>query len=165
MKWYIIPVLAILTTACQAPQDSRALFDQYFEPYKDLIGGQRTNQRNQDLVDGMKLYRAGEYAEALVKLGAYSDRERDIAAPYLYMGICYMALGESYKAELQFDHLDNIQPNGFIDQSEWYTALCLLYSDQVDRCRADLQRIVAHEKHAYHKEANDLLADLDRNAL
>lgn len=141
------------------------MYNEYFQPYTDLIGGQGANARNQDLVDGMEHYRNGEYAEALEKIQAYSGRERDIAAPYMYMGICQMALGESYKAELHFDHLDNIVPNGFVDQSEWYSALCLLYSDQIERCKSDLENIVQHKKHTYHKEATALLADLDRNGL
>jgi len=64
-----------------------------------------------------------------------------------------------------FDHLDNIIPNGFIDQSQWYTALCLLWSGQNDRCRADLEKIVEKKQHAYLEKAGELLEAMDNNGL
>ena len=107
----------ILFAACGSKDDS-SLFDQYFEPYQDLISGQEVNAVNKDQMDGMRSYSAKDYGLAIEQLSAFSKKQPDIASPYMYMGISEMAQGNSFKAELLFDHLDNIVPNNFIDQSQ-----------------------------------------------
>ena len=162
-KLLIIPIIALLS-AC-GKQDSRALYSDFYEPYMDLIGTQERTDQNAELVDAMVHYNAGEYAEALALLQIYTKKYRNLASSYMYMGICHMEMGESYKAELQFDLLDNIVPNGFLDQSEWYSALCLLYSEQLPRCREAMALISKQKKHAYKHRAAELLRAMDRNGL
>ena len=160
MRLTLAAFTVIFLFAC-SPSDNSSLFDQYFEPYMDLISGQEVNDVNKDLMNGMRSYSAKEYENALEQLGTFSEKYPDHASPYFYMGICQMALGNSYKAELMFDHLDNIVPNNFIDQSQWYSTLCLLQSDQIERCKEDLNVIIAKGSHAYSSEAEALLADLE----
>jgi len=148
-----------LFAACGTKDDS-SLFDQYFEPYQDLISGQEVNELNKDLVGGMRSYSAKDYGNAIKQLSTFSEKYPDLASPYLYMGISQLAQGNSFKAELQFDHIDNIVPNNFIDQSQWYSALCLLQSGQIDRCKEDLNTIISKSSHAYHSEAEALFSEL-----
>lgn len=162
------PTLAVLAgiflIACGTSNDP-SLFDKYFEPYQDLVSGQQANEVNKALLEGMRAYSTKEYSEAIQQLSTYSKKYPDLASPYLYMGISEMAQGNSFKAELLFDHLDNIVPNNFIDQSQWYSALCLLQSGQIDRCKEDLNVIIAKGSHAYHSKAAALLSDLNQNGL
>ena len=153
---------ALLVSSC-TPSEKGSLFDKYFEPYTDLVSGQQLTDRNSALLDGMKAYGKGEYQNAIDLLSQYSSREPDIASPYFYMGICYLALDKPFDAELMFDHLDRIVPNNFKDQSEWYIALCLLNSGQNDRCLDQLVTILDHRAHAYSQEAEDLKEDLESN--
>jgi len=164
MKNGLIISACLLLFAC-AKQNHKELFNTFFEPYIDLVSGQDPNQRIQPFLDGMSLYNAGEFEKAISAIEVYSTANPDMAAPYFYMGICYMAIGKSAKGELMFDHLDNIEPNNFIDQSEWYTALCLLWSGQKDRCRVDLEKILSQNTHAYHGKATELLEAMDGNGI
>ena len=158
-------VLIVILASCKGPVSREDLFNSYFEPYLDLVSGQQVNERNVTLLDGMKAYSIGEYEEAIRNLNQFSSKEPDIAAPYMYMGVSYLALNKPFEAELMFDHLDNLQPNNFIDQSQWYTALCLLRSDQIDRCKEHLNTISTRPKHTYKQQAKELLADLDANGI
>lgn len=131
-----------------------------FEPYEDLISGQSRTSANAEYVDAMALYSKKEFAAAIEGLEGYLQRRGAAKSAHLYLACCYLAAGKPYDAELQIDMLENSNITDFRDQCEWYTVLCWLCSDQLDRARDGANAIANGGRHTYTVQAKELAAVL-----
>ena len=166
MKWTLSPLrrsaqlltLALLLGSCQ--QDAKTLCTTYFEPYPDMISDRNVNQANSRYVDAMNAYKAGDHAVAISGLESYLTIPTRDVAPRLYLACSYLAIGEPYKAELQLDMIENSPVKDFSDQVDWYNAMCLLCSGQLERAKEQAEWIAAKPHHTYRGNARSLAADL-----
>lgn len=144
----------LLVAGCDSGSDDPCA--RWFEPYPDLVTGRVRSGANASLLDGMALYGKKDYAGAVVELQAHARaRPDDADAAWFYSAQCYLALGRPYDAELQLDFLERWHGKTFRDETEWYSALCLLCSGQNDRARAALEAIAARPKHTYGERARE----------
>lgn len=153
--------LLLLLAACGDPGTSGAICERTFEPYPDLISGRTRTKANATYLDAMALYAKGDYAGAKEGLKTFLAEQRDDQSAYIYLACCHLALDEPYEAELQLDHLERSNTLQFDDQIDWYTVVCWVCGDQLDRARAGAVRISGSKAHTYSKEAAALLEGLD----
>ncbi|MBX2979314.1 MAG: hypothetical protein KF905_08475 [Flavobacteriales bacterium] len=133
----------------------------FFEPYPDLISGRVVVAVHEPFLDGMALYREGEYQQALDLIRPYSFMKAANKASHLYVANCYLALGQPYDAELHLDHLRNTNLKDYADPVQWYTVICWLCSGQNDRALTGARGIATGRRHTYQKEAKDLVKALE----
>lgn len=160
-KSFAFPVLLCAFWAC-GPTDERTLCERNFEPYPDLISGRVGNQGNAPFLEGMSHYAAKDYPGAVDKLKTYLQKPDASPSAHLYLACSYIAIGQPYDAELEIDHLENSNLEGFEDQCEWYTVLCWLCSDQRDRALEGAKTIADAQRHTYKNEAKRLAEELNR---
>ncbi|MFN6117566.1 MAG: tetratricopeptide repeat protein [Flavobacteriales bacterium] len=134
--------------------------DRFFEPYPDLITGRVRTAKSAEYLDAMAHYREGRYAEAAPLLRSYLNARDAHDGAHLYLACCLLATGEPFEAELELDHLERSHLKDFRDQTEWYTVICWLCSDQRDRALEGAQGIAAKPRHTYAKEAEALVKAL-----
>lgn len=158
-------VLATAGTGCTNGTGNEALCESTFGPYPDLITGRVINERHISLLDGMEAYTKGDYPKAVELLSAYTGIPGFNKAAYLYLAVSYLAIGKPFEAELQLDHLENTQISQYyVDQTEWYTVVCWLCSDQTPRALDGARKIAEGRRHTYKAEAATLVAKLAKNA-
>ena len=146
--------LLIFLAACGNNGGSADPCDRFFEPYSALV---HTNDPvHQKFSDGMVLYAEGHYRQAAELLAEYTAMRGYKKQAHLYLAMCLIATDRPFEAELQLDHLENSNISGFSDQTEWYTLICWVCSDQQDRALAEAERIAARPRHTYKKEAAQL---------
>ena len=137
------------------------LCHRFFHPYPDLISQRLRTGQNKDLVDAMRLYSQGKFEEAVEGLQAFAhDHPQEADAAWFYSANCYLALGRPYDAELQLDFVENWPGRTYSDETEWYSALCLLCSSQFDRARVAAHNIAIQQRHTYREQATTLEKDL-----
>src|SRR5688572_4304382 len=154
-------VMLLMHSCDQA--EKKDLCDRYFEPYPDLISTRLSaDPMDTAYVNAMRHYSAGEFDRAANGLSGYIQQRGFEKSAHLYLGMCLLAMDLPYDAELQFDHLENSRVKDFRDQTEWYTLLCWVCSEQNARAHTEARRIAAAEHHTYKKAATQLADDLDR---
>ncbi len=163
MVWYLTAVLAA-GAGCTTGNGENDLCSNIFEPYPDLITGRVIQARHQALLDGMEAYSRGDHEEAAALLARYVEQDQYNKAAHLYLANSLLVLGKPFDAELQLDHLEHSNLQGYEDQTDWYTVVCWVCSGQLDRARSGAQKIAKGRKHTYTGEATELLAQLDKMA-
>lgn len=154
-------LLAMAGTGCTNGSGDEALCESSFNPYPDLITGRVISNRHLALLDGMEAYRNGHYKEAAEQLNTYTGTKGFNKAAHLYLAISHIALGEPFEAERHLDYLENSpMREAYRDQTEWYTVVCWLCSDQTDRALTGARKIAEGGKHTYKREAQRLVAKL-----
>ncbi|MBK8500395.1 MAG: hypothetical protein IPL52_16640 [Flavobacteriales bacterium] len=148
-------------TACESANSDASTCQRHFVPYQDLISGQARNARNGAYLDAMAHYSAGEFAAAATGLESYLEQRGAARSANIYLACSYLALGRPYDAELRIDRLENSHEQNFADQCAWYTVLCWLCSDQIERARTGAQSIAQAPRHTYKAEAKRLLDELN----
>ena len=150
----------IFLAACGGNDGGGDPCDRYFEPYPALV---HTNDPvHQKFSDAMALYNEGQYRQAADLLAEYTAMRGSKKQAHLYLAMCLIATDRPFEAELQLDHLENSNISGFSDQTEWYTLICWVCSDQQDRALAEAERIAARPRHTYKKEAAQLAEALKK---
>lgn len=163
LGWFAAALVA-LSTGCDAGNGSGDLCSSTFEPYPDIITGRVIREVHRPFLDGMEAYSRGDHADAAALLERYLDQPQYNKAAHLYLANSLLVLGKPYDAELQLDRLENSNMRDYVDQTDWYTVVCWVCSDQLDRARAGAEKIVKGRRHTYTKEAKELLSKLEKSA-
>jgi hypothetical protein len=156
----LFPSVLVLLIASCGGKGSIDLCRDTFTPYPDLVTGRVVQERHRRLLDGMEHYAKGRYDQAIETMKEYSFDRGSNKAAHLYLAMSYLAIGKPFDAELHLDHLRNSNLEGFSDQVEWYTVVCWLCSDQLERARDGALRI-AGKRHTYQREAAKLAKALE----
>ncbi len=150
---------------CGGEAEEGDLCTRFFRPYPDLVTGRLIMDRQKELLSGMEHYSAGRYEEAVADLESYVSARGTKKYTYLYLANSYLALGKPYEAELKLDHLENSNiADGYRDQTEWYTVLCWLCSDQHDRALKGAREIADGRRHTFQREAKQLVEALSKGS-
>ena len=147
LRW-ILPIAAsillLLTFWIVDPfeEDNKAVFNEYFKPFPDLISVRNTNDNLLD--QGMKLYVAGKYEQAIGFLGQKADSGDNEVHRRFYLGICYLATDRSKEAIQVFSELQGVD-HVYTQQVRWYLGLSHWQSGNIDEAKRVLQQIQAGE--------------------
>lgn len=161
MKAGWLMVLVFVLAACNNEKDADAC-KTFFRPYPDLFANTERSPRNAALLDAMAKYRTGDYANAEHMLKAYLGQpdHKDIAL--IYLASAQLAQGRPFDAELQLDHLEKSNLKDIREETEWYTLLCWVCSEQHDRAVEEARRMAGLARHTHQRDAQELLNKLEQ---
>lgn len=159
-----IPFLFLTTLflgfwSCATPTVEGDLCQRIFTPYPDLNPNRIPNRYNALFIEGMAAYNSKDYTGAVESLKAFVRKSNNDRSAQLYLACSYLALNKPYDAELALDHVENGNLGQYRDEAEWYTVVCWVCSDQLDRARIGAKKI-AERSHTYQQQAADLLREL-----
>src|SRR4030095_7310241 len=99
-----IPASLLVITALACNTGDGDICHRFFHPYPDLISERLRTSENEQLVDAMKRYARGSYAQDVDVFQACAhDHPQEADVAWFYSANCYLALGRPYDAELQLD--------------------------------------------------------------
>lgn len=156
MRWLI---LLFLVSGCGTVDTT--LCKQFYKPYPDFVGQRQRTRQNAPFIDAMALYNQGDLARASVELRKVIDQEPQNYAARMYLVSALLGTGEPYKAEMHLDFLERQGGAGFMDQVDWYNALCWLCSGQYERAMRQAMKIDQARSHTYKAEAHELVVLLN----
>jgi len=125
-----------------------------------MVSGRVRTSLNGTYLDAMAKYAQEDYAGARDGLKQYLQDKGFEKNAHIYLACAYLATGEPFEAELQLDHLEHASTMQFKDQTEWYTVVCWLCSDQKDRALEGAEKIASAKAHSYKAEAEQLVKAL-----
>ncbi len=135
-----------------------ALFGEVFEPYPNIVMPleRGTVSDSGTLALAYRAYEAGSFDKALILFEQYEPKE---ASLHFYLGVCYLAKGESLKARQNFEYPGLDHDTQFAEQAEWYEAISFLLDKDKVHSTEILER-VASRGNAYSEKAGQLLLKL-----
>jgi len=129
---------------------------EFFEPYPDVISDRPRTSENANLLDAMAAYSDHEFATAAELLVKELKSAQNLEQIRMYLASCYLGAGRPFDAELQLDFVENADRQNYAEAAEWYTVLCWLCSDQLDRALEGARLIAGKERHTFKQEAAEL---------
>lgn len=135
------------------------LFLAYFQPYDDVVSV-RSNQSNY-FEQGMNAYNEQSYDKAIEFLKLVKPENPQKNAAELYLGISYLAIGETENAATIFKPMSEDGTGLFKEIAEWNLALTYLKKREELLLNETLQNIITQKEHIYKQQAEDLKRDLD----
>lgn len=110
---------------------------------------------DQPVMQGMQFYELQDYSTALDMFSKVPDN----IMGRLYSGLSHIELCEFDKAIEDFKFVINHNDNLFIDQAEWYLALCYLKTNKTKEATKYFEKI-AGDRGFFKTKAQKLLTDL-----
>lgn len=136
------------------------IFNMYYQSYEanGIVRSASTNI-DQDLSDALALYNDKKYNDALVLFNQILDKDYSNISVHLYAGISNMESFSYKKAIESFQLIIDHQNNLYVEQAEWYMAICYLKMYQNDVAKSMFEKI-AYEDSSYQEQAKDILKKL-----
>jgi tetratricopeptide (TPR) repeat protein len=135
-----------------------AAVDQIPSYIPGLIRGGETNPALIKFQEGMTLYSAGKYADALAPLKQAEglDSLQSLPIPF-YLGIAYLVSGDPQEAIAQFSKVP--RENAYSEEAHWYLSKAYLKSRNFSSARTELQTV--ESLHGAHSAAaHDILQQI-----
>ena len=131
--------------------NERELYSQFFRPY-EATGIFRSNDSDLDSKISIALhkYNQAEYTEAVGLFEEILKTDASNPVGNFYQGMAYQELGQFDNAIGSYNQVIKERNNLFIEQAQWYAALCYLQNDNRRKAFKQFQRIA--ENNGYYSE-------------
>lgn len=138
--------------------NAEKLYRQVYHPY-EATGLFRSATVANPAINGIDLYNAHRYDEAIVQFSSVLNDNCDHPMSNFFTGLCYMEKNEFDKAIGSFQNVIDEKDNLFIEQAQWYMALSYMGANKEKDAYELLNRIVGNSGY-YRRNAKELLKKL-----
>lgn len=154
----VLIVAAILWWPTADGNKSLALFDEAFEPYPNIVMPveRGVSRDSTGLASSFREYESGNYGAAIRLFESEPTKDGSV---YFFLGISYLALGESQAARLNLEKASQEADRSFDEQIQWYEALSYLRAKDRGNAIKSLEIIIKGDN-SYTEKANNLLMKL-----
>lgn len=162
-KWVGIAASIVLIIAAYfvfftGQTDPQQLYAQYYQPYPNIVApAQRSDDNTAN--QGLSLYEAGNYTEALKFFNQQISEGKDDAYLLFYAGIASLNTNAEASAIEYFEKVVNRQDATFASPAQWYLGLTYLKLEQKRDAVQIFEEIKASEND-YSQRASDVLENL-----
>ncbi|WP_372773373.1 tol-pal system YbgF family protein [Mangrovibacterium sp.] len=127
------------------------VYSEFFRPY-EATGIFRSNDSSLDSKVSLALhkYNQSEYSEAVQLFDDILKTDATNPVGNFYRGMAYMELEQYDEAIISYNQVIRAQNNLFVEQAEWYGALCYLRNENKRKAYKQFQRIA--ENNGYYSE-------------
>lgn len=151
----LISITSLISRNKTATQQE--LYTEYFRPY-EATGIFRSNNSNLDCSLSLALheYNEANYGKAVQLFQNVLKNDQNNPVGNFYQAMALQELGQYELAITAYEQVIKAKNNLFIQQAEWYSALCLLQNDNRRKAYKQFQRI-AEDKGYYSEKASAIL--------
>jgi tetratricopeptide (TPR) repeat protein len=120
--------------------------------------GQRSLQTstNEDFIQGLEYYNISDFKNAAFHFSKVVESNPKDMAATLLNGISNYQENQFHEAKLSFGKVIDDNKNLYIDQAQWYLALCYLKTEEKEKA-VQLLGIIREEKGFYARDAKNIL--------
>jgi tetratricopeptide (TPR) repeat protein len=155
----LVAIGFLLSNFINPVQTAEELFDQHYEPYIVPTNYRSAAEINIVFHKALVEYGNQDYQKALQlfeKVLVEDESRMDVT---LLTGISNLEIENYYKANNSFQKVINHNDNLFIEQAEWYLALCYLKTGEQEKAHLQFGKIIT-DNSLYKEEAEDILNKL-----
>lgn len=143
------------------PSFNERLYSAYYKPYDASTIVRSGNSENTDnFSKAMQMYADGNYSNAYDLLKVVSCSDSNYMPALFFAGISAMELNQFENAETSFSIIIKANTSLYVENAEWYLALCYLKSKNKIQAKATLAKIVARNGY-YKPDAEKLIHELN----
>lgn len=133
-------------------------YDKYFE--STSWASERSVSSSIDIIQQAQMhFQKNEFQETIDLLNIATVKAEEQFVPQFYKGLSYQNLDKYAKAALEYSKVINQGNNMFIEEAEWYKALCYLKMNKTNEAKKELLAVVNRKGH-YEKDAKAILRRL-----
>ena len=155
----MIAIGFLLTNSINPVQTAEVLFDQYYEPYVIPTNYRSVTDINNIFHKALVEYKKQDYQKALQLFEIVLIKDEFRMDVTLLTGISNLEIENYNKANNSFQKVINHNDNLFIEQAEWYLALCFLKTGEQEKAHLQFEKII-DDNSLYKEEAEDVLKKL-----
>ena len=156
-----ILMLGISSILKMMSDDSRAIYDFYYTvPRAPVVFRAAAGAGDGGLYEGLKQFNQGNYHTAILYLGETEGDPVNPAARF-YAGASHQALREFGSAVTEYEMVIRHNDNLFLEQAEWYYALCQVGEGRPELAETSLKAVIRRNGY-YHKQASSLLQKINK---
>lgn len=148
----------IVKNLMQPDYNNSEIFDKFYQPYEVTVTYRSGNtETDRLLLTALQKYEDEDYKQALILFEQLLEKRKDDMAVNLYSGISYMEVEKYQKATHSFQSIITDNNNLFIEQAEWYLAMCYLKTEDNTKAKELLDELI--KKESYYKEMAKKIKD------
>ena len=133
-------------------------YDKYFE--STTWASERSVNSSVDIIQQAQMYfQKNEFQKTIDLLDIATVKAEEQFVPQFYKGLSYQNLDKYSKAALEYTKVINHGNNMFIEEAEWYKALCYLKMNKPKEAKQELLAVVNRKGH-YEQDAKAILRKL-----
>ncbi len=155
----LVAIGFLLTNSINPVQTSEELFDQHYEPYIVPTNYRSAAEINNAFHMALVEYGNQDYQKALLLFEKVLIKDESRMDVTLLTGISNLEIENYNKANNSFQEVINHNDNLFIEQAEWYLALCYLKTGEQEKANLQFGKIIT-DNSLYKEEAEDVLKKL-----
>lgn len=154
----LLAIGGIVKQLTQPDYDNHQIFDKFYQPYEVTVTYRSGNtETDRMLLNALQKYEDGNYEQALVLFEQLLEKRKDDMSINLYSGISYIEVAKYQKATQSFQTIITDNNNLFIEQAEWYLAMCYLKTEDNKKAKELLDELI--KKESYYKEMAEKIKD------
>ncbi|MCD4745072.1 MAG: tetratricopeptide repeat protein [Bacteroidales bacterium] len=134
------------------------LFSMYYEPYLTIAGVRsEINDHSYKIYsDAIHKYSQKDYQNAIKLFSRLVEKNNNNTASHLYLGISYMETQKFNKAIESFQYIIEQNDLLYIQQAEWYLALCYLSLNMNEKALLQFEEI-SKRNNCYKNKVDEIL--------
>lgn len=157
----LIGIGILMVFVLRAPLNKR-IYSQYYKIYDASYATRSVSVSADKFKKAMENYTAGNYKDSWILLKNITDNDKTDMGSFFFRGICAMETDNFDDAITSFNAVIADRRSLYVEQSEWYYALCLLKKDDMISARIQFRKISDGEGF-YKDKAKEILSDLGNN--
>jgi len=150
----------LLSNVIIPAQTTEELFDQYYEPYVVPTNYRSATEINNVFHKALVEYGKKDYQKALLLFEKVLIEDESRMDVTLLTGISNLEIENYINADISFQKVIDHNDNLFIEQAEWYLALCYLKTGEQEKASLRFGKIIT-DNSLYKRNAEDILNKLD----
>jgi len=150
----------LLSNFINPKQTAEELFYQHYEPYVVPTNYRSAAEINNVFHKALVEYRNQDYQKALQLFEKVLFEDESRMDVTLLTGISYLEIENYIGANSSFNKVINHNDNLFIEQAEWYLALCYLKMGELEKAKLQFGKMIT-DNSLYKVAVEDILNKLD----
>ena len=155
----LVAIGFLLSISINPAQTAEELFDQHYEPYIVPTNYRSATDINNVFHMALVEYGNQDYEKALLLFEKVLIKDESRMDVTLLTGISNLEIENFQSANNSFKKVINHNDNLFIEQAEWYLALCYLKTGEQEKAHIQFGKIIT-DNSLYKEEAEDILKKL-----
>ncbi|MFA9389833.1 MAG: tol-pal system YbgF family protein [Prolixibacteraceae bacterium] len=142
----------------QQKQSAQEIYNKAYHPY-EAAGLYRSPSSVTPEIRGVDLYNNQKFRSALAQFSIVLQENPEHPMCNFYTGLSHQQLNEFNFAIHSYQKVIDEKDNLFIEQAEWYMALCYLRTDESKKAYSTFNKIITNNGY-YKKDAKEIIKKL-----
>ena len=159
----VIAALVLISTITMLPHknlSNEGIISKYYKVYEPPTSQRSAHSAtDKDFTLALEYYNTHDYDKAAIFFNKVLENKPNDMQSVLLKGVANFEEKKYPDAKLSFGKVIDNKDNLYVDQAQWYLALCYLQTSETEKAKM-LFKMIANEKGIYRNDANKIFKGL-----